>query len=78
MMGYASGFDLDHWRVAKRFSLAESARYADAKALAETRSLRLQGIWHDTAIELAVSGADLRLCLRISRGWRQQLEWQSP
>src|SRR5208337_4792982 len=33
---------------------------ADGKSLAEARSLRLQGIWHDTAVELAESGADLR------------------
>ena len=60
LMGYASGYDLDLWRATRRLSLAESARCADGKALAEARSLRLQGIWHDTAVELAESGADLR------------------
>ncbi len=60
MMGYASVYDLNRWRSARRLSLAESARWADGKALAEARSHRLQGIWHDTAVELAESGADLR------------------
>lgn len=60
MMGYASGYDLARWRAARRLSLAESARCADAKSLAEARSRRLQAIWHDTAVELAESGADLR------------------
>ena len=60
MMGYASEYDLNRWRVARRLSLAESARCTDGKALAEARSRRLQGIWHDTAVELAESGADLR------------------
>ncbi len=60
MMGYASGYDLSRWHAARRLSLAESARYADGKALAEARSFRLQGIWHDTAVELAEAGADLR------------------
>ena len=60
MMGYASGYDLSRWRAARRLSLAESARCADGKALAEARSHRLQGIWRETAVELAVSGADLR------------------
>jgi fucokinase len=60
MMGYASGYDLNHWRAARRLSLADSARCADGRALAEARSHRLQGIWQDTAVELAESGADLR------------------
>jgi fucokinase len=60
LMGYASGYDVQRWRVARRLSLAESARRADGKALAEARNLRLQGIWLDTAVELAVSGADVR------------------
>src|SRR5208337_380317 len=53
LMGYASGYDLASWRAGRRLSLAESARCADGKSLAEARSLRLQGIWHDTAVELA-------------------------
>ena len=60
MMGYASGYDLTRWRAARRLSLDESAQCADGRALAEARSHRLQGIWHDTAVELAESGADLR------------------
>ena len=60
MMGYASGYDLNHWHAARRLSLAGSARHADGKALAEARSFRMQGIWHDTAVELAEAGADLR------------------
>jgi fucokinase len=60
MMGCPSGYDLDRWRSARRLSLSESARCADGKALAEARNHRLHGIWHDTAVELAVSGADLR------------------
>ncbi|HUV70101.1 MAG TPA: hypothetical protein VMW15_10595, partial [Terracidiphilus sp.] len=60
MMGYASGYDLNRWRAARRLSLADSARCIDGKALAEARNHRLQGIWHDTAVELAESGADLR------------------
>jgi fucokinase len=60
LMGYASGYDLNRWRAARRLSLAESARCTDGKALAEARSHRLQGIWQDTAVELAESGADIR------------------
>ncbi len=60
MMGYASGYDHERWRRARRTSLSESARCADGKALAEARNHRLQGIWQDTAVELAQSGADLR------------------
>lgn len=60
MMGYASGYDLDRWRTARRLSLADSARCADGRVLAEARNHRSQGIWHDTVVELAESGADLR------------------
>ncbi|MGP8175191.1 MAG: bifunctional fucokinase/fucose-1-phosphate guanylyltransferase [Terracidiphilus sp.] len=60
MMGYASGYDAERWRTARRISLAESANCADAKALAEARNHRLQGIWQETALELAESGTDLR------------------
>lgn len=60
MMGYAGGYDSDRWRAARRISLAESANFSDAKALAEMRNQRLQGIWQETAVELAESGADLR------------------
>ena len=60
MMGYASGYDLHRWRASRRLSLARSAHCADGKILAEARSLRLQGIWQDTAVELAEAGADLR------------------
>ena len=60
MMGYVSGYSAERWRAARRLSLAESARYADGKAMAEARNYRLQGIWRETAVELAESGADLR------------------
>ncbi len=60
MMGYAGEYDLASWRTARRISLAESAGCADGRALAEAHNHRLQGIWHDTALELAESGADLR------------------
>ena len=60
MMGYASDYDLNRWHSARRLSLAGSARDADGRALAEARNFRLQGIWHDTAVELAEAGADLR------------------
>lgn len=60
MMGYASDYDVQRWRAAFRLSLAESARLTDGKALAETRNRRSQGIWRETAVELAQSGADLR------------------
>ena len=60
MMGYESGYDLSRWQAARRLSLAESARRADGRALADARNSRLQGIWQDTAVELAESGADLR------------------
>ena len=60
MMGYASGYDVARWRAARRLSLAESAGAADGKVLAEARNHRLQGIWQDTAVELAEAGADLR------------------
>jgi fucokinase len=60
MMGYAGGYGVENWREARRLSLAESARYADGKALAEARNKRLQGIWQQTVVELAESGTDLR------------------
>jgi fucokinase len=60
MMGYASGYGVEQWRPAQRLSLAESAQCADGKALAEARNSRLQGIWQETAVELAESGTDLR------------------
>jgi fucokinase len=60
MMGYASAFGAEQWRAAQRLSLAGSAQFTSAKALAEARNHRLQGIWQDTAVELAESGADLR------------------
>ena len=60
MMGYASEFGAMRWRSAARLSLAESARCADGKALAEARNRRLQGIWQETVVELAESDADLR------------------
>ena len=59
-MGYVSGYDVDRWRAARRLSLAESARCANGRALAEARNFRLQRIWLDTAVELAESGADVR------------------
>jgi fucokinase len=60
MMGYTSGYGVAQWRLSRRLSLAESAQRADGKALAEARNRRLQGIWQQTAVELAESGADLR------------------
>lgn len=60
MMGYASDYDVSRWRTAYRLSLADSARLTDGRALAETRNRRSQGIWRETAVELAESGADLR------------------
>jgi fucokinase len=64
MMGYSSGrgggYGVERWRRAQRLSLAESARCADGKALAEGRNHRLQGIWQNMAVELAESGTDLR------------------
>jgi fucokinase len=60
MMGYASTYDAARWRAARRLSLAESARCADGKALAEARNRRLQGIWQGTVVELAEAGTDLR------------------
>ena len=60
MMGYASGFGAEQWRERTRTSLAESARCADGKALADARNHRLQGIWQETAVDLAKAGSDLR------------------
>ena len=60
MMGYASNYNAQSWRASRRISLAESANCTDAKALAEARNHRLQGIWQETAVELAASGTDLR------------------
>ncbi len=60
MMGYAGGYGLEQWRRSQRLSLAESAQCADGRVLAEARSHRLQGIWQNTAVELAESGTDLR------------------
>jgi fucokinase len=60
MMGYAGSFGADEWRQRTRTSLAESARCADGKALADARNHRLQGIWQETAVDLAKAGSDLR------------------
>jgi fucokinase len=60
MMGYPSDYDVERWRQSRRLSLANSARFADGRALAEARNRRSQGIWCDTVVELAESGADLR------------------
>ena len=60
MMGYANGYNAERWRAAKKISLAESSYCTDARAAAETRNHRLQGIWQETAVELAESGTDLR------------------
>jgi fucokinase len=60
MMGYADDFGADQWRQRTRTSLAESARCADGKALADARNHRLQGIWQETAVDLAKAGSDLR------------------
>lgn len=60
MMGYASEYSAEQWRTSQRLSLADSARFADGRALAEARNRRTQGIWHDTVVELAEAGADLR------------------
>jgi fucokinase len=60
MMGYAGGYSVQRWRSAQRLSLAGSAQCADGKILAEARNHRLQGIWQNTAVELAEAGTDLR------------------
>ena len=60
MMGYASGYTADRWRAARRLSLAAGAQCADTRVLAEAHNRRLQGIWRETAIELAESGTDIR------------------
>jgi len=59
-MGFASEYNLERWRASHRASLEDSARFADGIALTEARIRRSQGIWHDTVVELAESGADLR------------------
>ena len=60
MMGYSSGYGIQQWRAAQRLSLAESAKCADGKALAEARNRRLQGIWRGTVVDLAEASTDLR------------------
>jgi fucokinase len=60
MMGYAGVYSAQRWRSSQRLSLAGSAQCADGKTLAEARSHRLQGIWQNTAVELAEAGTDLR------------------
>ncbi len=60
MIGYPNEYDIDRWRGCRRLSLADSARFADGSALGDARNRRSQGIWHDTVVELAESGADLR------------------
>jgi len=55
-----SGYSVERWRTARRMSLAASAQAADGRVLAEMRSHRLQGIWCNTAVDLAESGTDLR------------------
>jgi fucokinase len=60
MMGYAATFGVEQWRQSTRTSLAECAHCADGKALADARNHRLQGIWQETAVDLAKAGSDLR------------------
>ena len=60
MMGYGGDYSAQRWRSAQRLSLAGSAQCADGKILAEARNHRLQGIWQNTAVELAEAGTDLR------------------
>jgi fucokinase len=60
MMGYTSSFGANEWQQRTRTSLAESARCADGKALADARNHRLQGIWQETVVDLARAGSDLR------------------
>lgn len=60
MMGYSGSFGVEQWRQHTRTSLAECAHCADGKALADARNRRMQGIWQETAVDLAKAGSDLR------------------
>ena len=60
---------------AKKAGSSVTVRFADGKVLAEARSLRLQGIWQDTAVELAefaVSGASVDAMARTAENPGQQ------
>ena len=60
MMGQPVNYGVEQWRLSRRLSLATSAHAADARLLAELHNRRRQGIWRETAVELAESGTDIR------------------
>lgn len=68
LMGLASDFDAAQWRSARRCSLASSAEWADEKALHELRTARGRRQWENAAVQLAVSGSDLRPMLAQAPG----------
>ena len=68
MMGYESSFSAANWRRLPRMSLASSAHWVDAGALAEQRSRRRRAQWRQTAVDLADSGGDVRALLARSPG----------
>jgi fucokinase len=68
MMQLEDSYSADRWRAARRLSLADSARWANTRALEEARTQRRQLNWHLTAVTLAQAGADIRPLLSHSPG----------
>lgn len=58
LMGVASDGSAEIWRQLKRLSLAESARWADPRALTTARHQRQASQWQTTVLGLINSGAD--------------------
>jgi len=68
-MMHLGGSDLGaRWNRTERFSLAESAEWADAGALEAARARRLRAYWRTTALALVESGTDIRPLLANAPG----------
>ncbi|HZT29274.1 MAG TPA: bifunctional fucokinase/fucose-1-phosphate guanylyltransferase [Bryobacteraceae bacterium] len=68
MMQVEESYAAERWRQARRLSLAESAQWADTRALDDARTQRLQTNWRLTAVSLAKAGTDIRPLLAHAPG----------
>jgi fucokinase len=68
LMRLGSSYSRERWLASERLSLADSAQWADGRALLDARSHRLQASWQLTAVALAESGSDIRPMLARSPG----------
>jgi len=68
MLGVADAYSAVQWATTQRFSLANSAQWADMHALADARSHRMQHQWQAVAVSLAKSGTDIRPLLAYAPG----------